>query len=179
MISLFKTNLLIFLLTSIIHSFEFGVHSKGIEFGFLDHRHFKLLTSCEGFYTLDGLSSVRASVTPRWFNFERSVFRLHCLSGVYLQYYRLKKEYSHYHYSNYEMLAFGVRVFDLEPSVMFNERISLFIRCSLFNINLLPRKWISAGMYELQNDASRALVNSSSIGIRIRFYKRNTISGEN
>ncbi len=164
------------LLTSNSFAFEFGIHTKGIDLGFLDRSHFKLLTSCEGFYTLGGLSSVRGCVTPRWFKFERSVFILNCMSGVYVQYKRYRNEY--YTYSDYEMLAFGLKVLDLEPSVMFTDRVSLFIRCSLLNINLLPKKWVSAGMYELRNDGSRALVNSSAIGIRIRCFKRNTNSGE-
>jgi hypothetical protein len=175
--SKFITTLLLFLLTSNVLAFEFGVHTKGIDLGFLDHSHFKLLTSCEGYYTLGGLSSVRGCIAPRWFKFERSVFTLNCMSGVYIQYNRFKNE--HYTYSDYEMLAFGLKVLDLEPSVMFNDRVSLFIRCSLFNLNLLPKKWISAGMYELRNDGSRTLVNSSAIGIRIKCIKRNATSGVN
>lgn len=176
--SLFKTTLtLILLFLSTAKAFEFGIHTKGIDLGFLDHSHFKLLTSCEGYYTLGGLSSVRGCVTPRWFKFERSVFSLNVMSGVYVQYNRYKNDY--YTYSDYEMLAFGLKVLDLEPSVAFNDKVSLFIRCSLLNINLLPRKWITAGMYELRNDGSRALVNSSAIGIRIKCFRRDAASGEN
>jgi hypothetical protein len=167
----FKTTfLLLVLLTSNTSSFEFGLHTKGIDLGFLDHNHFKLLTSCEGFYSLDGLSSVRGSLTLRWFKFERNVFNINCMSGAYLQYNKFKRV--DYTYSNYTMYAFGIKFLDIEPTVMFNDRVSLFIRCNILNINLLPRKWISAGMYEIRNDGSRAWLTRQVLAFELNVLNR-------
>lgn len=161
-----KPYILILTLLTLSSAIELALNSGGVEWGLEGKRHFKLLNSYE-FYIVENETMRKGFSTGlhfQWLNLRRDEFQLNFLSGAFFRYYSAK-------YSNGKnyVYQYGLQVFDIEPELKINERMSIFIRKSIINAGLGKAQWVSFGDYDSGRAYLFEIVSSSKVGIRYVF----------
>lgn len=134
---------LILIFYSTLNAIDLGINTRGLDFGFFERKHFKILLSTEFSFLNDvddGVTFIEPSmvISIQYLSLGKNNFKFNLMSSFYNSwlFYQDDSDHNSDEWASHIDVAYGIDFIKVEPEVFINDKVSIYLNISLFSLDI-------------------------------------------